>query len=161
MARFGIIPPEPPRITSLDDCAPAFDSLAVTLTAKLTADGWDPVLYETLRTPERQHWLHGFGRVYDDGRGVVTHVDDPTHGYHVFGLAADIISASSGWDDPAFFVALGEAADALGLAWGGHWQMRDLPHVQFGGMDATPGDDIRALYASGGNEAIWSQVGAA
>ena len=35
--------------------------------------GLDAIVAETLRTDERQEFLYGFGRDYDDGRGIVTH----------------------------------------------------------------------------------------
>ena len=65
------------------------------------------------------------------------------------GAAADIVSASKLWSDPAFFRALGEEADRLGLYWGGHWKKPDSPHVQALGVASEP--RFRLLAQAGGD----------
>lgn len=157
MSTFGTIPAEPPRIHSLDDCAPQFAAAVEQVLLAVP----NAVVFESLRTDERQAWLYGFGRDYDDGRGLVTHAETAENGWHFFGLAVDIIHQRKEWDaGDAWFTSLGEAYEAHGLTWGGRWKMRDLPHGQHGKCRTTPSDEARSLYRSGGNEAVWDAVGA-
>lgn len=156
-------PAEPPVIRDLECLAPGFRAKLTRMLAHLSSLGFDPVIAESCRTDERQAWLYGFGREYDDGRGVVTHADTGDHGWHKFGLAVDVISLAHGWDAPAeFWKALGGCAHVEGLAWGGDWHQADLPHIQFGApMRAAPSPRAAELYASGGVHAVWQAVGAA
>lgn len=160
MSRFGMIPPEPPRQTALSACAPKFADAVAAVLADLQAAGFAPQVYEAMRTNERQAWLYGFGRNYDDGRGIVTHAETTANGWHGYGLAADVISAAKGWDDPAFFDALQTAALAHALTSGSLWRMQDRPHVQWGTCRTTPSDESARLIASGGLPALWQAVGA-
>jgi len=120
------------------------------------------MIAETLRTDERERWLYGFGREYDDGRGKVTNSEDADESWHAFGLAADIWEVTHLWKAPhSFWTALGEHAEAQGLTWGGRWHRADLPHVQFGRpMRVSPSPRAARLQATGGNEAVWREVGA-
>lgn len=158
--KFGLIPPEPPRRSDLSACAPQFAARVADVLSSMKAQGFDPVVYEALRTEDRQRWLYGFGRQYDDDRGIVTHVDDPRTGWHFFGLATDIISAAHGWDNSRFFDALADAYEAHGLTAGGRWKMADRPHGQWGHCRTTPSDESSTLYAHGGLPAVWAAVGA-
>lgn len=161
--KFGRIPPEPPRIDALDQCAPEFAILVRDVVADMNDAGFDAVVYETIRTDEREEWLHGFGREYDDGRGIVTHATSALTSWHGYGLAADLISRSQEWNAPqSFWTLLGIVAIKRGLVWGGSWRMADLPHIQFGApMRAAPSDRARELFAAGGMQAVWNEVGAA
>src|ERR1035437_5224520 len=106
MSTFGSIPPEPQRIHSLDDCAPQFAAALAAAVAEVP----NAVIFETLRTNERQAWLAGFGVLYDDGRGVVTHAQTAEYGWHFFGLAADVIHARMEWNAPdSWWTALADA----------------------------------------------------
>lgn len=128
-----------------------------------TEHGKDAFVFETLRTTERQGFLYGFGRVYDDGRGVVTHSRDADESWHHYGLAVDIISKSKEWDAPyTFWRDLGASARSLGLHWGGDWRsFQDLPHVQWGEpMRDSPSPRAARLLAQGGLPAVWKEVGA-
>lgn len=157
-------PAEVPVCSSTAQLAPKFVAALLQMLALMRAQGYDPVVYETYRTPERQAFLFGFGRTYDDGRGVVTHAPDTTKTWHGYGLAADVISASKEWDAPAsFWLALGAAAAKCGLTWGGNWPIieRDKPHVQWGApMRQTPSDEAVNLKQQGGDAAVWTAVGA-
>ena len=113
--------------------------------ARMEKQGHDPIIFEALRTDERQRFLWGFGRLYDDGRGVVTYSKTAERTWHGYGLAVDIISKRHAWNAPAsFWTALGEACRAEGLWWGNDWdrdgvpverdpdeRMSDRPHVQW------------------------------
>ena len=160
MSVFGTVPPEPHRQNALDLCAPKFAKAVMATLHDLQEYGFDPHCYETLRTPERQAWLAGFGRDYDDGRGIVTHAMDVFSTWHGFGLAVDIISLEHEWNPPApFWIALGAHAAYHGLVWGGEWKMKDLPHVQPSNLHEAPTDRGRQLYADGGLAAVWREVG--
>ena len=158
---FGTIPREPPREDSLSGCAPKFADAVIALLSDLTAQGFDPILYETLRTNERQTWLYGFGRDYDDDRGIVTHAETAEWEWHHYGVAADIISKGHGWNSSSFFLALEAACSRHGLTSGAGWHQPDLPHVQFGKCKPSPSGESRSLYESGGLQAVWTAVGAA
>jgi hypothetical protein len=152
--RFGIVPREPPVQKGLDGVAPA---LRRQIEAVL-ADVPDAVIAESLRTRARCEWLYGFGRMYDDGRGLVTHATYYS-GWHPMGLAVDCVHRVHGWDaSPTFWQTLGDAAQAHGLTWGGRWKMRDLPHVQWGGMPATPQAWHHDAMHDGTVESVWALV---
>lgn len=162
MAKFGIIPREVPRHADLNECAPLFAEKVRELIARLEAQGYDPFVYEAVRTDDRCAWLHGFGREYDDGRGIVTNAATGAKSWHRYGLAVDIISRAQGWEaSDGFWAALRTEATALGLEAGGNWKMADKPHVQWGApMRTTPSDHAWELLQGGGAEAVWLEVGA-
>lgn len=156
---FGIIPPEPGRQSSLDGCAPAFALKVKNVLAAMQTKGFDPIVFEALRSAERSVWLYGFGRDYDDGRGVVTQILPTQHSWHFFGLAADIISKSKEWNAPAaFWTALRACAEAEDLVSGQQFSRPDGPHVQWNikGMHCSPTPAAQALYDSGGLPAVWA-----
>ena len=181
MARFGVVPAEPPACRTLDDCSPLFAGRVRSLLAKLEARGLDPIVDESIRSNERQTWLFNMGRLYDDGRGKVTNVPNAETGWHFFGLAVDIISKRYQWDydspgGKAFYDALREEATALDLTSGDDWNRNgtpvendpsehlcDRPHVQWWceGMHVSPSENARALFASGGRQAVWRALHAA
>ena len=144
------------RQDSLELLEPSFRKKVQKLIQVLQAQGYEPWVYETLRTAARQDWLYASGRTRPGP--IVTDVDSsaPMVGHGV-GLAADIIDGRPhptrsgqkvGWGswtgDPgdaeaklmadAFFDALGSEAKKLGLVWGGDWILSgggsDRPHVQ-------------------------------
>lgn len=155
-------PAEVPADTSLDGLAPKFRAKLALVLNRLGMQGHPPRIAETLRSKERVTFLHGFGRAYDDGRGVVTNASDALKTWHFYGLAADIVHATKGWDAPEdFWVALRDAAVAEGLTAGYDWKFQDKPHVQFGKpMRDGPSGEAVALLNSGGVEAVWKAVGA-
>lgn len=162
MSRFGTIPPEPPRIATLEPLAPAVRRAVLLVQADVEREtGARPRVYETLRTDMRQAFLHGFGRTYDDGRGKVTQVKSAHTGWHFYGCAADLIHPTRAWNAPEdWWLVLGEAAIRHGLGWGGDWPMRDLPHVQWGRCRISPSPRAAELFAQGGYPAVWAAVGA-
>lgn len=156
-------PSDIPAIKSLDGLAPGFSARVQNMLANMIVDGWDPVIAESLRSDARQRYLYGFGREYDDGRGIVTHAMSGVHSWHRYGLAVDVISKKSGWDaSESFWQALGVAARNEGLVWGGDWtKIRDMPHVQFGPpMRQSPSSRAVQLFDNGGYAAVWKEVGA-
>jgi hypothetical protein len=127
MAKLPPPPKEIPVNRSLDVLAPRFRARVQMVVAGMVGLGLDAYVFETLRTNERQNYLYGFGRRYDDGRGVVTHSIDADESWHHYGLAVDIISESKGWDaPPKFWRVLGETARAAvftGVVTGSHFRI--------------------------------------
>lgn len=86
---------------------------------RLRERGFDPLVFETRRSVERQRWLYGQGRskwqcikagispAYSHKGPIVTYT---LKSIHLVGKAADIISESNLWNDAAFFAALKEEA---------------------------------------------------
>lgn len=152
-------PAEVPVISRVNALAPKMQ-VAVEAIIKGMADaGHKAKVFETLRTAERQAFLYGFGRQYDDGRGTVTKVQDARRGWHFFGLAVDIVeSDATPWNaSQAFWQTLGKLAEQHGLTWGGRWKFLDLPHCQFANCPTSPTDLDRSLYAEAGMEAVWAK----
>ena len=156
MPAFGVLPIPIAVDKRLEGLAPAFRS-AIEAVLKAVPDA---VVVETLRTDARQAYLHGFGRAYDDGRGIVTHSETALDTWHHYGLAADLVHKQSRWGAPAsWWQTLGTAARAQGLVWGGDWTFRDYPHIQWGApMRRSPSPSAAALLASGGLPAVWRAV---
>lgn len=172
MTRLPAPPAEVPVQRSLDGLAPQFRAAVEQVLAFMRERGHQPTVFETLRTDERQEFLYGFGRTYDDGRGIVTYSEAADDTWHKYGLAADIICAVRRWAATSkFWQDLGEACRKFGLLWGADWNNNgrtdderfiDRPHVQWGsGMRRSPSSRAVALQASGGNAAVWAAVGAA
>lgn len=162
MARFGIIPPEPPPSRELAPLPDGFEQRLRGMLADMEAHGAHAVVREARRSAERQAWLYGFGRTYDDGRGIVTNVASPLYGWHFFLLAADVVDRELEDKAPPSYWKLQRAmAEANGLESGMSWpHFTDPPHVQFAGMKHSPSWRARALYASGGLYAVHKAVGA-
>lgn len=113
-----------------DNLIPAFAQKLEVLFQRMRARGFDPTLWEGFRSDARARILK------ESGAGTY-----PT--LHQYGAAADIVDNKLLWNAPrAFYQALGEEADRLGLTWGGHWKKGDLPHVQWYTIA-----DQKAVYA--------------
>lgn len=158
-------PPEVPASADVSKIAPRFRAAVLRALDNMRTAGFDPSISEALRTNERQRFLYGFGRAYDDAepRGVVTNSINAMHTWHGFGLAVDVISKSRQWDAPtAFWSALRACAEQEGLVSGGAWvHLTDRPHVQWGApMRRSPSPHAAELFASGGLPAVWREVGA-
>lgn len=92
--------------------------------------GYEMVLIEGYRSPERQNLLASLG----------AHVTNAAawQSYHQHGLAADsaflrngklVISERDPWAAKGYEL-YGEVAQRVGLTWGGRWQNADLGHVE-------------------------------
>lgn len=122
-----------PMDRDLKKLAPGFRARVEKVVADMTAAGFDPLVVEAFRTDARQKFLYGFGRLYDDGRGVVTNAKDASQSMHGYGLAVDIVSKSKTWSaGPKFWEALASAAEKHGCVAGLRWKMKDSPHIQMG-----------------------------
>ncbi|MEC7120940.1 MAG: M15 family metallopeptidase [Pseudomonadota bacterium] len=89
--------------------------------------GYDMVLLEGYRSPERQNSL---SRQVTGATGY--------RSYHQFGLAADsafmrdgkiVISERDPWAMRGYQL-YGQVAASVGLTWGGNWKLRDYGHVE-------------------------------
>jgi len=159
--KLPLPPVEVPNSTDVSKLAPRFRAAVIAALNEMRAAGYDPIISETIRSNERQQFLYGFGRSYDDGRGIVTNSQDALHTWHGFGLAVDVISRSRQWDAPDdFWQALGVAARDEGLHWGGDWpEFKDKPHIQWGDpMLRSPSAHAAELLAEGGLPAVWREV---
>lgn len=159
------LPPPPPevrRVVTLDACAPRFARAVEYTIDEMFRLGWKCQVYESLRTNERQKWLYGFGRDYNDGRGIVTKATNGFRSWHFYGLAVDIVQLdATPWDAPkGFWADLGRIGASRGLTWGGKWKQLDLPHLQWGKCRTAPSYKSKQLFLQGGNRAVWEAVGA-
>jgi hypothetical protein len=168
--------PAPPRdVPVIDDVAllaPKFRSAVARVIDDMRSWGYTPRVFETMRTPERQSYIYGFGRVYDDGRGIVTQAPTSIDTWHGFGLAADIICERALWNaSPDFWHVLGCSARRHNLVWGGDWnsdwssadeRFTDFPHIQWGGgMRRAPSSQAPVIVSQKGIAELWRIVGAA
>lgn len=159
--KFGVVPVEIPVERSLALLAPRFAAALEQMLVALAGDRteWP---FETVRTDARQTFLYGFGREYDDGRGKVTNAKSALYSWHGFGLAVDIVEKdATPWNAPiSFWNAIGDAALAQKLTWGGRWARPDLPHVQWGKCPISPTEDDRLLFHTKGMRAVWQKYDA-
>lgn len=92
--------------------------------------GYDMAILEGYRSPERQNALAAAGPNVTNARAFQS--------YHQFGLAADcaflrdgklVISEKDPWALRGYRL-YGEAAESVGLTWGGRWTMMDFGHAE-------------------------------
>lgn len=98
--------------------------------------GYEMVLLEGYRSPERQDALATAGRHVSNARAFQS--------FHQFGLAADcaflregklVISERDPWAMRGYQL-YGAAAEAAGMVWGGRWTMMDFGHTELRTRDA-------------------------
>ncbi|MGD7217192.1 M15 family metallopeptidase, partial [Ralstonia pseudosolanacearum] len=92
--------------------------------------GYEMALLEGYRSPERQEKLAAMGSNVTQATAFQS--------YHQYGLAADsaffrdgklVISEKDPWAMRGYAL-YGQAAESVGLVWGGRWKMMDLGHVE-------------------------------
>lgn len=121
-----------PLQVNASDFDPTFYAKLQAAFADMQAQGFDPYVFEGARTQQRQAYLYGQGRTTfktygRTGSKVTWTLDASKHGTYPC-RAADVISKTTFWKDPAFFEAWGKAAKAQGLRWLG--DIGDKPHVE-------------------------------
>ena len=129
--------------TSLDHLDSAFRTKVGRVLARLRRQGFRPRVAATFRSRKRQEFVHSVGRVFQrlgygpstqarGGQSCHNHVDAKGR---PAARAIDIWGGRPG--GPAhkharFFRALGAAAKAEGLVWGGRWRKRNKTWAKFG-----------------------------
>lgn len=146
----------------LDLLAPRFREAVEAAIAECNELGLDAYVYEGYRTRQLQEAYYQRGRTEKPPKRPVTNARSNLYSWHGYGLAVDVISREHRWNRP--FEWWAEVASVFrrhGCDWGGDWRQKDLPHFQWGRLKASPSDRARELYAEGGVEAVWIEVGAA
>ena len=141
------------RIKSLAFLAPKMRTALQNVIDRMEGKGHDPTVFETMRVAALQVAYF---------EGGVSKQRDVLRGMHAYGLAADIISISKGWNySKAWKEDLAAACKAEGLTCGGEWKtFVDWPHIQWGKYPGAPSDALVAAYNTGGLHAAWVEAGA-
>lgn len=103
---------EPKRQNDINLLVPYVKDRVSNILNEMKSIGFDPIVYEALRSKERQAWLYGIGRTHSKNRKPVTWT---MNSRHINGKAADIISKSKGWNNPKFYKALKRIANKYGM----------------------------------------------
>ena len=112
-------PPNPLRPqNSLELLQQPFRLLVFEVLIDLEHQGFDPFVFETGRTDERQAVL------------VKKGASKRLRSLHQDGLAVDIIDKIQGWKSEEFFLALAKSAEKVGLVSGHRWKWRDSAHIE-------------------------------
>lgn len=118
---------------------------------------------EPLDSVNTQRAAIGLAPISEEENHIVTKAQ-PGYGWHEYGMAGDVCPFDPNhkldWNvnHPNWQKILA-AAPTVGLAEGAQWRtFPDNPHLYPQELPASPGDDIREAYASGGKEAVWGIV---
>lgn len=103
---------EPKRQNDINLLVPYVADRVRRIFAAMENRGFDPIAFETLRTPERQRYLYSIGRTRQRQRKPVTWT---LNSNHFKGKAVDVVSKSRWWNWPAFFAALKQEANREGM----------------------------------------------
>jgi peptidoglycan L-alanyl-D-glutamate endopeptidase CwlK len=90
----------------------------------------DLKLTHTLRTLEEQGHLYAKGRTLP---GAIVTNAKPGSSAHNYGMAFDVafVGKKPYPSDTSLWEAVGQAGEAVGLAWGGRWRrIKDYPHFE-------------------------------
>jgi hypothetical protein len=116
----------------LDGVNPALVEKVSRVLDAMDALGFPMRAVSGLRSVSEQRALYAQGRTAP-GR-IVTYADgELKQSKHQSGRAVDCVFLDGdrpSWDAGWPWSAYGACAQAVGLAWGGTWKMRDLPHVE-------------------------------
>lgn len=132
------------RINRVDALAPQMQTRVQAFLADAadvgTVNGevFDPVVFETARVDALQQIY------YDQG---TTKARTAIYGWHFYGLALDVISASQEWSvKSSWWERMAVLMEKHGIDPGRRWTTPDDPHGQFGTLKKSPSDAARALY---------------
>jgi peptidoglycan L-alanyl-D-glutamate endopeptidase CwlK len=108
-------------INEINKLHPNMQALAAEFLELAKARGLDVIIYETLRTSQRQLELYKKG--YSKLRGG---------GMHEYGVAFDaVFKGKEPWGEKHPWEKLGQVGKDIGLFWGGDWKsFQDRPHFQ-------------------------------
>jgi hypothetical protein len=127
-------------VRDVEALAPAFQSPVVTIVERMKAGGFDPLIWETYRSPERAAMLA------KKGSGIALSM-------HCYGCAVDIISESKKWNAGfAFWRRLRDEAESLDLVSGARFSRRDKPHIQC--VPIASQGYVRSLHRQRGQQAV-------
>lgn len=119
------LPPTTTKVVrDLKWLAPTFRERVEKIVDSLEKQGFEPLVWETLRTRERGRYLEKKGASRNGDRSM-----------HIYGAACDIICKKHKWQCKKhgckFFQALGKTSKRHRVYWGGDWRtIVDLPHIQ-------------------------------
>ena len=150
----------------LELLAPKFRQAVEAAMLACEAKGLHVKVNEAFRSNARQAFLFAQGRTRPGPK--VTNAPTSLTSWHGYGLAVDVIHKTLAFkpfgDDRAkneqWFEDVGAVFKANDCNWGGDWTHPDTPHMQWGHCRPSPSDRARALIASGGVQAVWTEVGA-
>lgn len=165
-------PKEVPQIKSTLDLVLGFRKKAEALLLRMHELG-SPGAYcgESYRTDARQAFLAGFGRQYDDGRGVVTKALTAAKSLHGYRCAIDVWDSTNPnapytpKDPTTFYKHLRQACTELGIRSGMDWnnngiadeKFPDRPHIQDMRAPVSPSYQDQADHARGDLKACWKR----
>jgi peptidoglycan LD-endopeptidase CwlK len=119
------------------------------------------IVYETWRSPALQALYYQRGRTITPPFEPVTNAWSNLESWHGYGLAVDVIHATRHWAAGGeWFLKVARIFRKHGCSWGGYWDRPDLPHFQWAPCRVSPSAKARTLFARGGLEAVWKEVGA-
>ena len=139
----------------LQQLHPAAASAVRAMIADLAAQGIVVEVVQGLRTFAEQDALFAKGRT---APGSIVTQARGGQSNHNYGLAADLCPFTNDkpdWNAPMqVWAAIGTAAAAHGLEWGGQWKkFLDKPHVQLPAMTVK---ECERCFATGGLDAVWA-----
>ena len=139
----------------LQQTHPALATAVRAAVADLAAKGTVVEVVQGLRTYAEQDALYAKGRT---APGQIVTQARGGESNHNFGLAVDLCPFTDNkpdWNAPmSVWAAIGAAAEAHGLEWGGSWKkFLDKPHVQLPGMTVK---ECARCYETGGLDAVWA-----
>jgi len=142
---------------SLEVLEPSFRKGLECMLERQRKGGWTPLVQETKRSDELQKRYYARGRTAKGPR--VTNAKDVYKTVHGYGMAADVISAVDGWENPRFFKWQVVHAEACGLTSGGAWKtMPDKPHAQAGVWAGAPPQWAQVLLRHDSLGAVWLRI---
>lgn len=162
------------NIARLDGLCPSFAEKVKALVQIAANEGHTLRVVQGLRTfPEQDKLFNQWRDGKDnDGDGRVDESDERVtraaggQSNHNYGLAADLafvvpvkqkdgsVKDTVTWDD-SLYPRIGGWAARVGLAWGGNWKFKDLPHVEVKGLPKWP--VLLATFKQGGLAAVWAK----
>ena len=139
----------------LQQLHPALATAVRAMIADLAAQGTVVEVVQGLRTFAEQDALYAKGRTTPGAIVTQARGGESNHNY---GLAVDLCPFTNDkpdWNAPmGVWAAIGAAAAAHGLEWGGQWKkFLDKPHVQLPVMTVK---ECARCHADGGLDAVWA-----
>lgn len=146
----------------LSALAPKFRAAVVAALSECAEKNLGAIVYEGFRSEALQKLYYARGRTVVPPAQPVTNASSSLYSWHGYGLAVDVIHRTKYWDaGEAWFEQVAQVFKQYGCRWGGEWQMRDLPHFQWGRCKPSPSDEARRIAAAEGIRGVWRAVGAA